>query len=196
MDIKLTLHAKNRIIERTGLNIDEFITIYKDSKYLLIGNEKNVSKVHEIFYSKAKQQCFVSIRDNKNNEIITILPIDYHNNIAWEVSFEIQTIAKNIFFQERLKSEIIIEQNHKLNPSKFVINALCPTKIIRKKIFTCNAKDYSFDIDLLIKSKDFNDILKKKFTEIDKNIYEEVEILFGTKRHDVKIYPSSFLLNL
>ena len=42
----------------------------------------------------------------KNNEIVTILPLDYHENLAWVISIDAQKSVKCITLGEEVSSEI------------------------------------------------------------------------------------------
>ena len=94
MDITLTKHAIERLEERTGMTKENFEQIYHEEKILPIGEEESSSRIHELFYSHFVDQCYISIRDQKNSEIITILPVDYHNNCAWMVDHNTQAMMK------------------------------------------------------------------------------------------------------
>ena len=45
--------------------------------------------------------CFVLVQDEKNGEVITVLPIDYHERVAWKVSIDAQHWAKNLVLLDR-----------------------------------------------------------------------------------------------
>ena len=83
MNTQLTDHAKKRLIERTGISISTFKGMYEEGKYLSTGKEEKSRRIHDLFYCVDDKNFFVSIRDEKNNEIVTILPLDYHENLAW-----------------------------------------------------------------------------------------------------------------
>ena len=83
MNIQLTDHAEKRLIERTGISISTFKGMYKEGKYLSTGKEEKSRRIHDLFYCIDDKTFFVSIRDEKNNEVVTILPLDYHENLAW-----------------------------------------------------------------------------------------------------------------
>ena len=73
MKVDLSIHAMDRLLSRTGLSLEDFKEIYNKEKILPIGKEKGSSRIHELLYCKFKNQCFISIRDEENFEVITIL---------------------------------------------------------------------------------------------------------------------------
>jgi len=44
--------------------------------------------------------CFFAVQDCKISTVITILPIDYHENIAWLVPIKFQLEAKKLVLKE------------------------------------------------------------------------------------------------
>ena len=97
MDIIFTKHALERLEERTGMSKENFEQIYETGKILPIGEEESSKKIHELFYSHFVDQCFISIRDKNTSEIITVLPVDYHNNCAWKVDQNTQAMMKKMY---------------------------------------------------------------------------------------------------
>ena len=109
MDIMFTKHALERLDERTGMSKEDLEQIYKTGKILPIGEEKSSKKIHELFYSHFVDQCFISIRDQNNSEIITVLPVDYHNNCAWKVDQNTQAMMKKMCSED---TPIEIDSKH------------------------------------------------------------------------------------
>lgn len=90
--LTFTKHAFDRVGERLWLTPAEIATIIETEQYIRIGEEKN--RVHKVFYSKPDRQCFVAIHDERAhlNEIVTVLPLDYHHR--WEISEAVFMAAK------------------------------------------------------------------------------------------------------
>lgn len=195
MIISLTKHAEDRLLTRTNLSKEEFEMVYKEEKILPIGKEKKSSRLHELFYSKPKDQCFVSIRDERNSEIITILPIDYHQNIAWTIAPDTQQMAKDLALGNKIfgEEELMIEHQQE-TPSKFKVVAIDPVNYKRKNITSFNAEEFSFDIDILLSDQIFRKTLRNFFKENDSNKFLECEIIFGKDRRETKLISTSVLL--
>ena len=96
MKIKLTRHSKERLRERVYMSILTLRKIYKKNLYLTTGKEKKGYRCHDLFYSTYMDQCFVAIRDERTNTIITILPLDYHEYLGWRISFAAQQMVINL----------------------------------------------------------------------------------------------------
>ena len=195
MIISLTKHAEDRLFTRTNLSKEEFEMVYEEEKILPIGKEKKSSRLHELFYSKPKDQCFVSIRDERNSEIITILPIDYHQNIAWTIDPDTQQMAKDLALGNKIfgEEELMIEHQQE-TPSKFKVVAIDPVNYKRKNITSFNAEEFSFDIDILLSDQIFRKTLRNFFKENDSNKFLECEIIFGKDRRETKLISTSVFL--
>jgi len=42
--------------------------------------------IHHLFFSPPDAQCFVAVQDSEDGAVITVLPIDYHESCAWQVT--------------------------------------------------------------------------------------------------------------
>ncbi len=86
MRARLTQHARKRLIERTSL--EEYVLLGMLDTFCTAGagHEPHTSRWHRLFYSSPDDRHFVAIQDMTNGEVITILPLDYHQNLAWKVS--------------------------------------------------------------------------------------------------------------
>jgi len=195
MKICFTKHAKDRLINRTGLSIKDFEKIYDDEKIVPVGKEGSSNRYHELFYSKPMHQCFISIRDNKNSEIITILPIDYHQNIAWDISLNAQEMAKDLFNDEKIFFINEVKAEHNKTPSKFRVVAFDSFNLKRKNISTFSCEDFSYDIDLFLSNHSLKEVVKDFIKENDKNLFTEIEIMFGKKRKNTRLVPTMNFLN-
>ena len=69
----------------------------------------------------------------KNNEIVTILPLDYHENLAWVISIDAQKLVKCITLGEEVPSEIKQTKIEK-KPSVFKVKAYDYKNIKRNQI--------------------------------------------------------------
>jgi hypothetical protein len=61
-----------------------------------IGVESGSRRVHRLFFSAPEEMCFVAIQDQANGAVVTVLPIDFHENISWQVSLAAQDSARNL----------------------------------------------------------------------------------------------------
>lgn len=82
----LTSHAEQRLAERTHLLPSAFFGLLDRNLTVSVGVEPYTRRRHRLFYSELDKAHFVAIQDFETGEVITILPIDYHENLAWKIS--------------------------------------------------------------------------------------------------------------
>jgi len=86
MATSYTYHGAKRIVQRIALEPKGLSAILDNSLWVHVGEEENTDREHCLFFSPYDDLCFVAIRDKKTHHIITVLPLDYHKNIAWEIT--------------------------------------------------------------------------------------------------------------
>jgi hypothetical protein len=64
---------------------DEVADILDWDLVVKIGEEKGTRRIHRLFYSQDDYQCFVAIQDEKTKTVVTILPVDYYETLAWKI---------------------------------------------------------------------------------------------------------------
>lgn len=82
-----TRHAIAKLRERSCLQPWEVKQYLGEDKMIAVGRDGN--RVHYVFFSHADNQHFAMILDEKTQDVITFLPLDYHLNLAWAVSDEV-----------------------------------------------------------------------------------------------------------
>ncbi len=73
---------------------DEVTAILDHDLAVLVGAKSG--HLHRLFFSPAEEQCFVAVQDQENGDVLTVLPLDYHSSLAWEVSLEAQERAESL----------------------------------------------------------------------------------------------------
>lgn len=91
---RLTRHAQERIGDRLSMAPDEVTAILDHDLAVLVGAKSG--HLHRLFFSPAEEQCFVAVQDQENGDVVTVLPVDYHSSLAWEVSLEAQKRAESL----------------------------------------------------------------------------------------------------
>ena len=94
IDAILTNHSAQRARERLSITIGEFKELINQDIYTPIGYDKH--RIHKLFYSVGDDRCFVAIQDERNGEVVTILPISYHCNIAWKIDPKVCRTTKKM----------------------------------------------------------------------------------------------------
>ena len=95
-----------------------------------IGTEDGTNRVHRLFYSIPDRMCFVAVEDHINAVLITILPIDYHDNIAWRVSDAAQRQATALVVATTTEADCAVNTrsattDNSAGPTVFRITAYC-----------------------------------------------------------------------
>ena len=101
MNTCYTRHAWSRVHERLSLTAAEVAEILDAGLTVDIGREDGTDRVHRLFFSVPDQVCFVAVQDVANGVVITVLPIDFHENIAWRVAEHAQDQAKRLLMHGR-----------------------------------------------------------------------------------------------
>ena len=96
MKYQFTSHAYQRVESRLTMTAAELSELLEQELTLNTGIEPNTNRAHHLFYSKNDKMCFVAIVDIRVNTVITVLPLDYHENISWIVSLDAQNKAKDL----------------------------------------------------------------------------------------------------
>ena len=116
MQAVLTLHARQRLCERTSLTEEEFVRILDLYLTVSVGYETEAKRWHRLFYSAKDDVHLVAIQDLANGEVITILPLDYHENLAWKISRK--ALAKAVWKIDRRKHEELYMESPKAAPGQ------------------------------------------------------------------------------
>ena len=81
MRVSFSRHAFCRVTERLSMTHEDLASIINHELTVNIGHEKGNNRDHKLFFSSKDKMCFVAIQDRKTGTVVTILPIDYHNNM-------------------------------------------------------------------------------------------------------------------
>lgn len=87
-------HAIKRVSERTNVDCQLIADMLDYNGAIEIGELPVFNKKHHLFYSAADNACFVAIQDGFTGEVITILTIEYHENLAWKIAPDLIDKAK------------------------------------------------------------------------------------------------------
>lgn len=100
MKASFTCHAYSRVLSRLSLSPSEVADLLDYDLAVNVGIECGTSRVHRLFFSTPDRMCFVAVQDESTGEVVTILPIDYHETIGWKVSSNAMAEAKKMVFPE------------------------------------------------------------------------------------------------
>ena len=89
-------HAVIRLEQRCQLQPHEVRHILENDKYHPIGRDERQQHQHLLIYSEKDNECFVVVQDEGNKDVITVLPLNYHN--AWEIHPDAEELAIKAFY--------------------------------------------------------------------------------------------------
>lgn len=81
-------HALERVSQRTTLTYFSIADMLDFGGAVDVGTEIVFDRKHWLFYSEEDDCCFVAVQDAFTGLIITVLPLDYHENLAWKIQDE------------------------------------------------------------------------------------------------------------
>jgi len=96
MQATFSNHALSRVEQRLNLSRRAVEELLERDLFVPVGVEPRGQREHRLFYSAPDKQCFVAIQDIRRGLVITVLPLDYHANICWQVSTDAQKLAMKI----------------------------------------------------------------------------------------------------
>lgn len=97
-------HAFERLAQRTHLSCEEIARILDRGLVVNTGRKPGLNRNHLVFYSVPDDDFFVAIQDELTGTVVTILPLEYQANLAWQVSDEDCVKAREILLSA-LKEE-------------------------------------------------------------------------------------------
>lgn len=89
---RFTDHARDRIDDRLSTELHDVAATLDHDLAVLVGADSG--RLHRLFFSPADEQCFVAVQDEGNGDVVTVLPLDYHSSLGWEISIEAQQQAE------------------------------------------------------------------------------------------------------
>ena len=102
-----TNHGFARLVERSDESVNSIIEYIENEKYELVGIESNSNRKHVLIFSICDQNWHVIVYDQKTLQIITILPVDYYESLAWRIPYEALNKIKAISTGEE---QVIVEK--------------------------------------------------------------------------------------
>lgn len=90
-------HAAKRIAQRTSMDSMELMSLIDNGACVNIGQHAGSYRRHLLLFSPKDSFYYVAIQDERNGEIITVLPPAYHRNLAWKISTEQCQMARKYY---------------------------------------------------------------------------------------------------
>jgi hypothetical protein len=89
-------HAHKRVLQRTHLSLQRLALVLDQKLVVNTGTEPGLQREHLLFYSIPDADCFIAVRDSMTGKVVTVLPLEYHENLAWKVSLSQVQMAKEL----------------------------------------------------------------------------------------------------
>lgn len=109
-------HAFMRLSERTQIDVADVSHLLDVGAFINTGCKPGFNKEHLVFYSLKDEVPFVAVRDRLSGTVVTVLPLDYHENLAWPISLSDQEKARKLAVTAPERKKI------KELPSRFWLN--------------------------------------------------------------------------
>jgi hypothetical protein len=181
-------HALSRIGQRTKLNYFTIADILDYGGAVDVGTEPVFDRKHWLFYSEVDDSCFVAVQDALTGLVITVLPLDYHENLAWKVGEEDIGEAKSLattFTPSSAKSS-------SAPPSIIIVKARYMSSEGYQKTATLTkfkASDYKSDLFKVLNDESFESEVERHCRRkgIDTSKIYEVSIALGNDGEPIAI---------
>ncbi len=194
METNFSFHAYERVLGRMSMTHGALAELLDSDLAINIGEEAGNNRVHKLFYSAIDKICYVAIQDVKTGTVITVLPIDYHENICWSVSIDAQNQARMLITGGGVTSpslEILCTNATVFKISTNIVDSYGKyLKTINLGSWPC--EPYEHSIDALIDDAQFVDCLidrvKEKLNDMEKDgsVYmQTIAIRVGSKGYPV-----------
>jgi hypothetical protein len=158
----LTRHAYVRVRQRTSMTCEGVKSLIDQGLCVHTGVTPGTNKEHLAFYSQPDDAVFVAIHDYLRGRVISVLPLDYHRNLAWPITDSDCTKAKALVVdavarlqkQEAEGAEAAGKNPSRKAPAFFVISATFKVdgSYGTKRLCKEPAVDYSDVIDFIKRS--------------------------------------------
>ena len=165
-------HAFMRIAQRTLLTYDEIAFILDKGYFVDTGTEPGFNRDHLVFYSHKDQTCFVAIRDHYSGKTVTVLPLEYHKNLAWPISEQVLNKAKEIYpfhlLDENLKEQSKLDIQTSIPRIYLTFHFLDKEEKRKSKplLSVVSEKNYE-ELDIVIKELNAYKLAQEKAVELD-----------------------------
>lgn len=87
-------HGSQRVSQRLAISAEELAEMLDHGLFVNTGSKPGFRREHLVFWSLKNDEAFVAIRDALTGTVVTVLPLEYHDNLAWPISEEVQLEAK------------------------------------------------------------------------------------------------------
>lgn len=150
----ITNHAKQRISERSKLNLYEIVDIINAQRFEILGSKPGINKIHLLIYSIPDNAWFVLVRDSLNGDVLTLLTEAYHVRLFGQISDQQKKRARYIATHG-------FNENNKINKkiSLFLGYVDVSGKNKTKRIWRGHYEDFQFSCEAFLHSSELQQIM-------------------------------------
>lgn len=182
-------HALERVNQRTKLNQFTIAEILDFGLAIDVGSEPVFDRKHWLFFSLLDDCCYVATQDSLTGLVVTVLPMNYHENLAWKVS------PVQLQQAEKLASKDI---SHLINPiekssaSVIILKAhyLCEQDYLKTSTLAkINASDHNGDLLNLLNNDSFAEQVEFYCQAkcIDPSTVSQLSVTLGKKGESLRV---------
>lgn len=140
-------HAAKKIFQRTSMDSLELMNLLDNGACVNIGQHAGSYRRHLLFFSPEDKLYYVAIQDERNGEIITVLPPAYHRNLAWKISTEQCQMAREYY--ESYTEAIEASQSKKNVAERYYTLRKKDFKSFKRVTLTTNSHTYRVSVQAL-----------------------------------------------
>lgn len=182
-------HALKRINERTCLGANEIADLIDFGFAVDTGREIIFEKTHWLIYSIKDKCYFFIIQDKFTGLVITILPTEYHDNLAWTVEAEKFLQAKCNVIKNNLsekKLEFTKEFNYEVTQKiKVKIRYLdLNNEPKTKNLFNLSASEYKYNVNNVAIDISFKDNINQHLKRTEIELSKVFAVLLSYKKNE------------
>jgi len=192
-----TPHGELRLHQRIKLSKNEVNQLIICKCFIELKEEKK-KRLHLLMYSYSDRFPFVLIIDFKFMEVVTLLPIDYYQNLNFIIPLNLLNEIEQITRGFMVKISDISNENEKKIEAKFsekykvsaYFSSVDKSKFFCRKINSFLKYKFGFRIENLVSSSSFIDSLLFRLYEINQG-FDQNLLTFGTRLNSVFITDKS-----
>lgn len=143
----VTGHASDRMKQRTSFSEEQLYFWLQHQLYVDLGEKPGIHKKHLLFYSPVDEDYYIIIQDRYTGDIITVLTLEYHRNLAWSIcetakyqaKFRLAEFFTGLVQRFSQIQHVVIEPplQHSVIPQTEILHVMdqIPSDVIAQRIF-------------------------------------------------------------
>jgi hypothetical protein len=185
-------HSILRIGQRTKLTSARIADIVDMGLAIDVGVERIFNRKHWLIYSAEDDDFFVAIQDAFTGLVVTVLTIDYHQNLAWKVDEEFFVKAKLAIESNNIDVLLVDFKMKNRNPRikekcKSILVKVrfldCSNEAKTKQLFSLPAEDFEHSTDNVALNNELKEKIKSACDLKGVNHTSILDVSFGFSKN-------------